>query len=324
MSATAAGGTRAALLHGIVAATVFALMLVSPLAACSASSRRDTHASPRETTSASLLALANRIRLRGCNRRGGATPPLHRQSRLDAAAERLARGAALEQTTAAVGYRAMSSVSLEISGDLSEAALERVLTSRFCTQLTDPALRDIGFYQQADRLWILAAAPFAVPELTDPRRVAEQVNDLVNRARAAGRRCGPRLFKPAPPLRASPRLEEAALAHSRDMAAHSYLEHIGRDGSTPGERVARAGYHWRFVGENIAAGPSSAREVVEGWLASPEHCANIMDPDFIDTAVAYVVDPRSRMGVYWTEEFAAPQHISTGRGTSPRPGHSIQ
>jgi uncharacterized protein YkwD len=240
---------------------------------------------------------------------------------LDTAAERLASGAALAQTTAAVGYRAMSSVSLEISGDLSEAAVERVLTSRFCTQLTDPALRDIGIYQQGDRLWILAAAPFAVPELTDSRRVAEQVNDLVNRARAAGRRCGRRLFGPAPALGASLQLREAAVAHSRDMAAYSYLEHIGRDGSTPGERVARTGYHWRAVGENIAAGPPSARAVVEGWLASPEHCANIMDPDFIETAVAYAVDPRSRMGVYWTEEFAAPQRTSTGRGTSARPRH---
>lgn len=237
------------------------------------------------------------------------------------AAERLASGAALEPAIAAVGYRAMSSVSLEISGDLSDAAVERVLANRFCAQLMEPALREIGIYRQGDRLWLLAAAPFAVPELIDPRRVAEQVNALVNQARAAPRRCGGRLFQPAPPLRASPQLREAALAHSRDMAAHSYLEHVGRDGSTPGERVARAGYRWRSVGENIAAGPTSAREAADGWLASPEHCANIMDPDFIDTAVAYVVDSRSRKGVYWTEDFAAPQKRSSRRGISPRSEH---
>ncbi|HYK25609.1 MAG TPA: hypothetical protein VEV18_05080, partial [Steroidobacteraceae bacterium] len=63
---------------------------------------------------------------------------------MDVAAERLANGAALAQATAAAGYRAMSSVSLEISGDLSDAALQRLFENRFCTQLTDPALREIG------------------------------------------------------------------------------------------------------------------------------------------------------------------------------------
>jgi uncharacterized protein YkwD len=322
VSATAAGGTGAALLPGILAATAFVLTLISPPAACSASPRGGAHALGRETSSPqSLLALTNQIRSHGCNRRGGGAPPLRRQSRLDAAAERLASGATLAQATAAAGYRAMSSASLEISGDLSDAALGRVLASRFCAQLTDPALRDIGIYRQGDRLWVLAAAPFATPELTDPRRVAEQVDDLVNQARAAGRRCGRRLFRPAPPLRSSQRLREAALAHSRDMAAHSYLEHTGRDGSTPGARVARTGYRWRVVGENIAAGPSNAREVVDGWLASPEHCANIMDPDFSETAVAYAVDSRSRMGIYWTQDFAAPQQMPRERGTSRSSGH---
>jgi uncharacterized protein YkwD len=276
---------------------------------------------PSPSSAQTLLAVANRMRSSGCGGRGEAVPPLRRLTQLDAAAERLASGASLDQASAAAGYRALSAVSLEITGDLSNAAVGRTVASRFCSQLTDPALRDVGIYQRGDQLWAIAAAPFAVPQLKDPSRVAERVNDLINQARAAGRRCGRRLFRPAPPLRPSAQLQEAALAHSHDMAAHSYLDHVGRDGSTPGERVARTGYLWRAVGENIAAGPTSARAAVEGWLASPEHCANIMDPDFSETAVAYAVDPQSRKGVYWTEDLAAPQQRPSRHGTLTKSGH---
>lgn len=317
MSNVSARWARAVLL-----AAVLASMLGATLGACSASPARASLAPASEASStARVLALVNGMRAAGCRAPGRTAPPLHRQSRLDAAAERLASGASLAQATAAAGYRAMSSVSLEISGDLSDAGLRRMLVSRFCARLSDPALRDIGTYSRGSQLWLLAAAPFAAPELSDPGRVAERVNELVNRARAAARRCGTRLYRPAPPLHASRLLAEAALAHARDMAAHSALEHTGHDGSAPGERVTRTGYLWRTVGENIAAGPTSAPEVVNGWLASPEHCANIMDPDFDDTAVAYVIDPASRMGVYWTEDFAAPLRRPSGRGTSPRSRH---
>jgi len=322
VSVTPARGAPTPFLRSIVTATSLAVMLAAPLAACSASPRQDVRAlRPQPSPANSILALTNRMRSRGCNANAGAAPPLHRESRLDTAAERLASGATLEQATKAVGYRAAKSVSLEIAGDLSEATLGRMLASRFCAQLSDPALLEIGIYVQGTHLWMLAAAPFATAELADPRRVAERVLDLINRARATGRRCGGKLFGPVRPLHASAQLREAALAHSRDMAAHSDLEHIGRDGSTPGQRVAHTGYLWRAVGENIAAGPSSAQDAVDGWLASPEHCANIMTAAFSDTGIAYAVDPKSRMGVYWTEDFAAPRQRSSRRGTSSRSRH---
>lgn len=271
------------------------------------------HAAPRPPPlheaqgSERFLTLVNSIRARGCGGRAGVRRSLREQPRLAAAARELARGATLSDAAASAGYRALSSVSIHISGNLADDAVARTLAGRFCAQLTDPALRDIGVYRRGSDLWIFAAAPFATTALSDPARVSRQVLDLVNGARAEGRRCGNRAFGPVPPLHLSNRLREAALAHSRDMAAHSRLDHIGGDGSTPAQRVTRTGYTWRAVGENIAAGPTSAREVAAGWLASPEHCANIMDPRFTETAVAYVVDPKSRAGVYWTEELAAPR-----------------
>lgn len=328
MSARTEGGACGAFLRealrGLLSVAALASMLGATLASCAAASPASPSdsrvAAPQTGAPQAVLELANSIRSRGCNAHRRSAPPLHPQSRLDAAAERLANGASLDTAIASVGYRAMRSFSLEVTGEVSRAGLRHLLASR-CAQLMDPALRDIGIYRAAHRLWVLIAAPLVTPELSDPQRVADEVNDLVNRARASGHRCGNRLFRPVPPLHPSVKLREAALAHSRDMAAHSYLEHIGRNGSTPGKRVARTGYLWAAVGENIAGGAPSARDVVAGWLASPEHCANIMDPDFSETAVAYAIDARSRMGVYWTEEFAAPQPSPSRRGTSPKSRH---
>ena len=87
------------------------------------------------------------------------------------------------------------------------------------------------------------------------------------------------------------------------MARHNLLEHRGRDGSSAADRVTRAGYDWRSVGENIAAGQPSPQEVVAGWLRSPGHCANLMEPRFTDMGVAYAVDQKSEAGIYWAQVF---------------------
>jgi len=64
------------------------------------------------------------------------------------------------------------------------------------------------------------------------------------------------------------------------MALHDYLEHQDLSGHSPADRVRAIGYRETLVGENIAYGPQSADEVVQGWLDSPGHCENIMDPRF--------------------------------------------
>ncbi|MGA7540450.1 MAG: CAP domain-containing protein, partial [Steroidobacteraceae bacterium] len=127
-----------------------------------------------------------------------------------------------------------------------------------------------------------------------------------NAARARGRSCGWRRFPPAPPLSLAPALMLAARAHSHDMATHDLFSHAGSDGSSPGERVTRAGYRWSMVGENIASGVQTALRVVAGWLASPHHCANIMTAGFRQMGVAFAVNPASEEVIYWTEDFATP------------------
>jgi uncharacterized protein YkwD len=131
---------------------------------------------------------------------------------------------------------------------------------------------------------------------------------LVNAARARGQSCGARYFAPAPPLAFNAALNQAALAHSREMARFAEFDHHGHDGSTPPQRIERAGYGaYRLVGENIAAGSMTPEEVMKGWLASPEHCENIMDPRFAQIGIAFAVNVASSAAVYWTQDFATPR-----------------
>ena len=62
-----------------------------------------------------------------------------------------------------------------------------------------------------------------------------------------------------------------------------------------------------MIGENVAAGPDSALQVVSGWVGSPEHCANIMDARFTQMGIAYRVDWGRESGIYWAQEFGLPR-----------------
>lgn len=119
-------------------------------------------------------------------------------------------------------------------------------------------------------------------------------------ARAESRECGTERMPPAPPLALEARLQWAAAAHSQDMADHREMSHAGSDGSNPAQRIARVGYRSSAWGENVAWGYRSVASVMAGWLASPGHCKNIMNPNFTELGAAEV-------NYYWTQVFARPQ-----------------
>jgi uncharacterized protein YkwD len=105
-------------------------------------------------------------------------------------------------------------------------------------------------------------------------------------------------------------LTDAALFHSQEMAAHNEFDHSGHDGSSPAVRVSRAGYgNYVIVGENIAAGAMTPAEVTQGWLDSPPHCENIMDPRFSEIGIGFAVNTASPQLIYWTQDFAAPRRV---------------
>jgi uncharacterized protein YkwD len=132
--------------------------------------------------------------------------------------------------------------------------------------------------------------------------------DRLNRHRAAGATCGSRgVFAPVPALSWDDRLARAAARHSHDMASAGFFSHTGSDGSDAGRRVEAAGYSWRAYGENISAGQTGVAAAIDGWMKSPEHCANIMSPRFTQAGLACVPAPASaEYPTYWTLDLGAP------------------
>jgi uncharacterized protein YkwD len=111
----------------------------------------------------------------------------------------------------------------------------------------------------------------------------------INQWRATGATCGSRgAFAPATALVWNDLLTQAADGHSRDMVANNFFDHVGSDGSTLGSRVTATGYAWRSLGENIAAGQITIEQVVDGWIASEGHCANLLNPAFAEVGLACV------------------------------------
>jgi hypothetical protein len=125
-----------------------------------------------------------------------------------------------------------------------------------------------------------------------------EVIDLVNAEREA---CNCDLR----PLSYNQELTVAARRHSQDMGDRNYFDH-----TTPApdymkfyERIVDAGYNYQTCGENIAAGYATPEAVVDGWMNSDGHRANILDPDYCDIGVGYAAVNGSQYYHYWTQDF---------------------
>lgn len=242
--------------------------------------------------------------------------PLVADAALEQAAAGVAGGLALAASLRNAGYAFRHAAILTLS-NVPLAELAGAVTDSYCDELARSS--EIGLYVAGRKAWLVLALP-AVPPPPPPEAGAvpmpvpvaalpaegQALLDLLNAARGRARRCGADDYAAAPPLRWNAALARAALEHSNDMARHNAFSHIGTDGSHPAERMARAGYTSRFMGENIAAGQVTPQEAVRSWLESPDHCANIMNPEFRDTGGASVSARASELGTYWTEIFAAP------------------
>ncbi len=150
---------------------------------------------------------------------------------------------------------------------------------------------------------VTVAASTTVVPIDPPGAKIRSVNkslmlQLVNEVRRKGCQCGDTYYYPAPELTWNTKLEAAALSHSSNMQESNFFSHRAPDGSNGGVRIERAGYIWKAYGENIAAGYTSERAVLKGWLESPGHCKNLLNKRYREMGVA-------RVGTYWTQEFGA-------------------
>jgi uncharacterized protein YkwD len=251
-----------------------------------------------------VMTVLQGYRTDGCASQRGVHRPLRPVETLRAAALRWSEGAPLQLAIDGAGYRAEGSVALQYRG--SAAGLRAAVLQRLCRPLTQMNFSDVGLWTQGDSAWILLASPFRAPSASSAAAVAQALLGEINRARSRPRRCGPRAYAAAAPLQLDERLMSAAARHAQDMLGHNFFAHQGSDGSTPAARVAGSGYRFRMVAENIAEGAQSVGEAVQGWLASPGHCENIMDPGYRQTGVAFAVSRRGEPRIYWVQDFGAP------------------
>jgi uncharacterized protein YkwD len=222
-------------------------------------------------------------------------------------ARELSRGGTLAAALDGENYRAANAEVLYLRSRMSDEDVREIIEDRYCTANDRPRFTEFGIYRTTNRAWIVLASPIEPPPLEDAAAVAARVLELVNTAREESRLCGDREVAAAPPLTLSSALTEAAARHAADMAQHGSFGHVGSDGSQSAERVSEAGYSWRSVGENIAAGQSGPDAVVAAWLDSPGHCVNMMDPRFEEMGVAFALAPLKNPDIYWAQDFAAPR-----------------
>lgn len=105
-------------------------------------------------------------------------------------------------------------------------------------------------------------------------------------------------------------LVASARAHSTDMAAQNYFDHTALDGRSAGDRIAAAGYEAWNWGENIAAGYATPQAVVDGWMNSDGHRANILSNNYCDIGVGYAYGGDSDYHQYWTQNFGRQAGVS--------------
>ena len=131
------------------------------------------------------------------------------------------------------------------------------------------------------------AAPAANSSVSDIER---EVTAIVNAVRAENGLGA---------LTIDDKLSQTARAKAVDMAQNNYFSHTSPTYGSPFDMMKRFGVDYNTAGENIAKGYSTAQAVVDGWMNSPGHRANILNPSFTRTGVGYTAD-----GDHWAQMFA--------------------
>jgi len=139
--------------------------------------------------------------------------------------------------------------------------------------------------------------------------------DAINYERSQVKSCGDRgTFGPSSPLTWNANLYASALEHVLDLANSDTFSHDGSGteyditgNGRPSkfyERISNNGYRsYHTVGENIAGGQRSLKQVMKAWMASPRHCENIMKPIYKEVGIAIVINTSSSYQVYWGQNF---------------------
>lgn len=140
----------------------------------------------------------------------------------------------------------------------------------------------------------------------------------INEARSKEQNCGEEgIFPPTHKLVWNEKLYKSAYEHIQDLIKSKTFSHIGSGTesdwtgvvigrpSTPSDRIDTYRYNWKSNAENIGAGTNieTAKEIVQAWIDSPTHCANLMSSSFKDVGMAMIKDEDTKYINYWGQSF---------------------
>jgi hypothetical protein len=135
-----------------------------------------------------------------------------------------------------------------------------------------------------------AVLPMVLVNITNEDRTGEGLSELV----------------------VNPVLEEAARMKAEHMAEHSYFAHISPDGLDPWYWFYRAGYVFTDAGENLAVNFSDSEDVVQAWMDSPGHRANILNGKFTEIGIAAVRGKyKGKNTIFVVQMFGKPAKVAS-------------
>ncbi|MBU3127421.1 CAP domain-containing protein [Clostridium tagluense] len=132
----------------------------------------------------------------------------------------------------------------------------------------------------------------AATNLTENNKLEKEVVTLVNQERAK---------QGLAPLKENAQLSNVARYKSEDMVANNYFSHTSPTYGSPFDMMKKFGITYTAAGENIAMGQQTAASVMNGWMNSPGHKANILSANFTEIGVGVAKDKSGT--IYWTQEF---------------------
>ena len=108
----------------------------------------------------------------------------------------------------------------------------------------------------------------------------------------------------AAPVQLNSALTAAAKTHARDMSVQNRPWHFGSDGSSPIDRIRRAGYQGRLIGENISETFETELETLAAWMETPETRQVLLDPRARDMGFSWYQETNGK--IWWTLITARP------------------
>ena len=160
----------------------------------------------------------------------------------------------------------------------------------------------------------------SIPKISE--KFKNEYLEEVNKARSKNQVCGEKgFFHATTSLEWSDKLYKSSYEHTQDLIESKTFNHIGSGTksdwtgyslykqSTFQERIETYGYRWKYIGENLGGGTEidAPKKMVDGWLASDNHCINLMNPDYTEMGMAMIKDESSLYTYYWTQNLGKPK-----------------